>query len=337
MTPFQLFETNKNFAETIDPRMASFNHPSPCTITTISLFCFPPLRYMRPVSSFNRIVPRGIAAISFVGTKIPPALCFWLFGNDGVKRRTKKFHVVSLGAAHDNRERDAMTVHQQAAFAPFFFPDPLDFYPQPPEPRALSEGNRLCFAIPTQSLPFHRIPPIRFSKAHGKNRPFPIPKNTYESNSRFQIGIWVWLSIEFPFAEQNKSLQKLVEQEAASGHHQVFCDKPAMDRVAVEVLAVPLWPRMHPTPPRNTPLAFWFFPYQKYCFFIDIAQVLFTDKLLMFIILQVGTYGTTNSQTLKPVYTMFYGIQIAKLSLFQMEHILFGFQQTELPGKSKPF
>ena len=35
--------------------------------------------------------------------------------------------VVAMGAADDDRQRDAMLVDQQVTLAPFFFPDPSDW------------------------------------------------------------------------------------------------------------------------------------------------------------------------------------------------------------------
>jgi hypothetical protein len=42
-------------------------------------------------------------------------------------------NIMPVGPGHDERQRDATTVHQQMALAPIFFPDPLDSVPRFPD------------------------------------------------------------------------------------------------------------------------------------------------------------------------------------------------------------
>src|SRR5258707_15777770 len=51
-----------------------------------------------------------------------------------IKGGCQQFDIRHVGSADDNRERDAMTVCQHAAFASLFSPDPWDWLPRTPSP-----------------------------------------------------------------------------------------------------------------------------------------------------------------------------------------------------------
>jgi hypothetical protein len=56
-----------------------------------------------------------------------PCARLWPLADHRFQRCFKQFHVVRVGSAYDDRQRDATRVDQQAALAPVFFPDPLDW------------------------------------------------------------------------------------------------------------------------------------------------------------------------------------------------------------------
>ena len=43
--------------------------------------------------------------------------------DDGLQNRLEHGDVIHVGRGHDERQRDATTVHQQVTLAPLFFPD----------------------------------------------------------------------------------------------------------------------------------------------------------------------------------------------------------------------
>ncbi len=50
--------------------------------------------------------------------------------HDGIKHRLQLRNVMPVGSCHDERQRDAISVHQQMAFAPIFFSDPSGWVPR---------------------------------------------------------------------------------------------------------------------------------------------------------------------------------------------------------------
>src|SRR4030067_878722 len=59
-------------------------------------------------------------------------------------------NIMPVSSGHDDRQRDATTVHQQMALAPIFFPDPLDWVQRFPEPAVPSSSPRQYSAIARQ-------------------------------------------------------------------------------------------------------------------------------------------------------------------------------------------
>ncbi len=74
------------------------------------------------------------------------------FDHHAVEYRTELRDVMAIRSGHDERQRDATTVHQQMALAPIFSPDPLGWAQRFPVPWALSSWRRQCFAIAMQCL-----------------------------------------------------------------------------------------------------------------------------------------------------------------------------------------
>ena len=83
--------------------------------------------------------------------------------HDPVQRDLKQFYVMRVGAAGDERERDANPVDQQTSFAPIFFPDPWGWSPRIQSQAALCASHRRYSANSMQWLPSRRIRPVRLA------------------------------------------------------------------------------------------------------------------------------------------------------------------------------
>ena len=67
----------------------------------------------------------GATEVSRVSTQMLAAPNGWWAprDDDGIEDRYEHRDVIHVGCGHDERQRDATTVHQQVTLAPLFFPD----------------------------------------------------------------------------------------------------------------------------------------------------------------------------------------------------------------------
>jgi len=135
----EFFKTDQQFAIAVEPGVRSFHHPSARAIVRVFVFLkqlLSPLPNMRRIAMLANDFPGRFADIPLVQTEV--LLCrptgFGPFGHHSFQGFFQQFHVMHVGPAHDYRQRDSTLVHQQAAFCPFFFPDPWGsaLLPQPP-------------------------------------------------------------------------------------------------------------------------------------------------------------------------------------------------------------
>lgn len=63
------------------------------------------------------------AGVACVGTQVLVSSQRWIgsLNNEGIQHGFKLRNIMSVCSGHDERQRDATTVHQQMAFAPIFF------------------------------------------------------------------------------------------------------------------------------------------------------------------------------------------------------------------------
>ena len=87
-----------------------------------------------------------------------------------------------MGTGHDERQRDATTVHQQMALAPIFSPGPLDWVQRSIAPWGPSSSRRQCFASARRCLQGRRIRQARASIRLQTPRPSPTPEIGHESH-----------------------------------------------------------------------------------------------------------------------------------------------------------
>jgi len=122
--------------------MRALDDPAACPTPRIASFA---LHFFSPLAHMRQIVPpldgllSGLASIPFVSAQ----MLFWghirfgTFCHDLIERRLQEFHVVNLSTAHDYRQRDSIRVDEQAALAPFCFPDLWGLDRRPLAPKAL--------------------------------------------------------------------------------------------------------------------------------------------------------------------------------------------------------
>ncbi len=146
----------------VHPRVGAFDHPA----TGFALGAMPRLgrsfrRHMRNVSARSYFLLRGFARVALIHAQMLRSFPGWFRPphHDRVQGLGQQFHIVPIGPGDDKRERGATTVHQQAAFGSFFFPDRSDCFPPPRVPGALCLACRPSFAIPTRCLPSRHTPP----------------------------------------------------------------------------------------------------------------------------------------------------------------------------------
>lgn len=126
---FGLFEADQQFAEPIEPGVCSFNHPSARLVAWVLLFLVPFLTtglhvQLVAVDAAGRksretdIGGIGAESLDLPAAGIRPGI------DDSLQRRAQQNAVMLVGSAGDERQRDATRVHQEAAFASIFSPDP---------------------------------------------------------------------------------------------------------------------------------------------------------------------------------------------------------------------
>src|SRR3972149_7825413 len=85
--------------------------------------------------------------------------------HDGIEDCFKLADIMSICSGHDDRERDATTVHQQVTLAPLFSPDPSGSVRRIPVRTGPSSSPGAYSAIATQCLRSRRTPPAPLSTA----------------------------------------------------------------------------------------------------------------------------------------------------------------------------
>ena len=122
--------------------MGSFDHPAarfPTWLVAFGLRFFFTLLDMRLIVAGNRRLEGRIALVSSIGAEILRLLGvrFWPRQHRSVQGGLQQLHIMYVGSAGDERQRDATRVDQQTSFAPIFFPDPWGSVPRIRWPMAL--------------------------------------------------------------------------------------------------------------------------------------------------------------------------------------------------------
>ena len=118
-----LFPAHEKTARTVEPGMRSLHHPSPCAITRnngfLSLF-LPTTADMFQIAACSHQKTHERIVIASIQTQMLRVL---LAGcrtsdDDPIHRGTKQLAVVSVGSINEDRQRNARSISQQAAFGP---------------------------------------------------------------------------------------------------------------------------------------------------------------------------------------------------------------------------
>src|ERR1700722_5357444 len=185
-------------------------------------------------------------------------------------------HIMDVGRAGDDRERDATPVGEQAALASFFSPDPSGWARHILAPGALCPWPRQCFANPKRSLPSRHIPPVRLAKAPEKSPLCANSGNAYEWRWPPPIP-WAAPSTDSRCARRKRWPQRFAAEASVFSRRPVCVDRADRQAAFEAEEKVQRRPKTHPIFPKISFVASW------ELIFTQIAsgrQVLFTDKLL---------------------------------------------------------
>ena len=166
-----LFIAHQQFAEAVKPRVRAFDHPAAGALPLpAGAGFFSALSHVRCVTPLLHGLRGGTPRIALVRTQVlPPSTAgFGAHDHNAVQSDRQQFDIMPVGPADDKGQRDASTVHQQAALAAFFSPDRWDYCPPLPAPVALCLASHQCFATPKQSPPCHHTRPNRLAIRPGR-------------------------------------------------------------------------------------------------------------------------------------------------------------------------
>ena len=161
-----LFIAHQQLAEAVEPRVRAFDYPATRALPLpTSAGFFSALSHMRCVTALLHGLRGGTPRIALVRTQVLPPSAAGLGAHDhnAVQSGRQQFDIMPVGPADDKGQRDASTVHQQAALAAFFSPDRWGYCPPLPGPAELCLAFHQCFATPRQSPPFHHTRPNRLA------------------------------------------------------------------------------------------------------------------------------------------------------------------------------
>lgn len=164
---------------------------------------------------------RRCAGVARVCTQVLVSSQRWIgsLDNDGIEHGFQLGDVMPVCSGHDERQRDATSVHQQMAFAPIFFPDRWDWVQRFPVPVALSSSPRQYFAIARRYLQTRRTRQVRVSTGLQRRQPSPIPGSVRGLRwhcRNAQTGV---LSTDSLSVEQTRCPQKPIAGPWACVHH----------------------------------------------------------------------------------------------------------------------
>ena len=128
---FELLVAHEQLAEAVEPAMTHFNDPAPRLLFGVSPLAvgfLASIDDMVDVAVSGDDFQCGFATVPGIGAQVlaAPQAWRWPFDHDGLQHGIELGDVMRVGPGHDDRQRDATTVHQQVTFAAFFSPDQSD-------------------------------------------------------------------------------------------------------------------------------------------------------------------------------------------------------------------
>src|SRR5680860_1567287 len=259
-TALEFLIPDEQFAEAIEPAVRDLHDPAPGALGGIAPlflgFLPAPLDVGNVAMGFDGAKRRS-AGIASVGTQVLAAPLRWrgTLHHDGVKDHGNLADIMSIGSGHDERERDATTVHQQVALAPIFFPDPSGSARRLLEPAVPSSSPRRYSAIAMRCLPARRTLPVR--PAIGLRTP-PLaatPESACGWRSRCRTVPSAVPSTDSPCATQKRSPRTPSAPLWVCAPRRACAHSPWPTRDGALESTVPPVPRKHPT--RPTPATYF--------------------------------------------------------------------------------
>lgn len=193
-------------------------------------------------------LPGGLAGVPFLPAQI--------LGGEGIRLRSPndplgqrlrhQRDIRRFGAADDQRQGDAATIHQQAPLASIFFPDPSGSVQPPLAPTALCSTSRQYSAISRRYMTSRHTPRGRPARGVQRSQRPASARNVDEGRWDSRRDRWATPSIGCRFARQRRSRQRPVEAVTVSVPLRASGHIPAVDHVAARESAVRLSAKTHP-------------------------------------------------------------------------------------------
>lgn len=255
---FEFFVSHEQFAEAVEPTMCHLHNPSPRFLCRVSAFVADFLAAAFDVGN----VAVGLddaqsrsAGIACVGAQMlaTPLGCRRAREHEGIQHRLQLTDVMSVGAGHDQRQRNATTVYQQMSLAAIFSPDPSDWGRRLPVPAAPSSWRHQCFASAKRPLQGRRTRLGPRATAPRTHRPSAIREITGEPRWRSRTAQQGSPSIGIPCAGRKRWLQTpsgttwVCDPRPACGH------TLAPDRELSQAARAPRAPKTRPSLPTTAP------------------------------------------------------------------------------------
>ena len=138
----KLLVSDKQLAEAVEPAVADLDNPASRPLRRVSplgLGLRASAHDVRDIAMRFDDLQCAPASVAVAGAKVLAASSAWRLSldHDRAKHRIELGDVMSIRPGHDERQRDATTVHQQVSLASLFFPDPSGSVRRPLAPWAL--------------------------------------------------------------------------------------------------------------------------------------------------------------------------------------------------------
>jgi hypothetical protein len=188
---FEFLIPHEQLAKAVEPAMRNLHNPPPGSLRRMLPFLFgflsAPFNVGNIAVFFNDAQRRNAGIASIRAQVLAAPLCrFGAPYRDAIQNRCKLTDIMSVSSGHDDRQRDATTVHQQVSLAPIFSPDPSGSARQLAEPAAPSSLPRRYSAIARRCLQRRHTRPTRLSIGL-RTRPLSATQdNACESRSRYR-------------------------------------------------------------------------------------------------------------------------------------------------------
>jgi hypothetical protein len=216
--------------------MTTFHHPSsqPSRWQREAFRRLPTLQQRGRIPLRLTGLPRRFSCVPFVAAEVLRSSIPRIASVQDTRRqgRRQPRDIWRFRAADDEGQRKATPVHQQAALAPIFFPDPWGSVPRLPALTGLWSAIHRYSATSRQCRTARHTPSARLATGVRTIQPPATPKNSDESRSDSQTALGATPSIEPRFGGRTRFRQRLVWGATASVLPQGVVDIPGSDRVA---------------------------------------------------------------------------------------------------------